>query len=162
MNEEKSIGELLSAARKRRGLTVKRLAEKAEVSRSRYVHYEYHGIIPTAEPMAALVRLLGLKQADVIAAMEETVRRRRAALKKPKKTPAVKKVPSNIYDHLDTLRSAGFCPCRNARFSSFDVLLKICRYQKRKENGGCKACKVPRGKGGVLPEGTTIAPFATE
>lgn len=50
------------------------------------------------------------------------------------------------------------CQCKDAKVSSVESLLLVCRAQEKKGNLRCKKCKTLKSNGLQLPVGTEIVP----
>ena len=67
-----TLGELLRAARKAKGLTQKQVAEAVGIQLNHYQHYEYSKRVPRGEIMIKLIKTLDLDLNDVEKALESS------------------------------------------------------------------------------------------
>ena len=150
--EDLSLGELLRARREELEMTVRKLAEQVGTTAENIRQYET-GIVPPPELRKRLKKALDLKTKEISAAIAETVRQRKQR-KLDKQYCCCKNRKA-----ADALSVFGCCPCKNAKLSSVEVLLRRCREEKRNGSGCCKRCVVLESKGAKLANGIEIVPL---
>lgn len=67
-----TLGELLRAARKEKGMTQKQVAEAVGIQLNHYQHYEYSKRVPRGEIMIKLIKTLDLDLNDIEKALESS------------------------------------------------------------------------------------------
>lgn len=143
-DKTKNLGELLRSRREELEMTVNEMAESIGVSPEKIKEYE-DAVIPNPQYRRAISKVLRLKGKTVNTAMAETVRRRNA----------------RHGSQVSGLVIVGYCPCENAKLSSVNSLLLVCRAHERSGNLRCKKCKTLKSNGKTLPKGTEIMPKQT-